>query len=84
MAGAIAYDVEMISTGPFQVELLDLLRTHETNLYGRDRSTDRFQFNGVRRAIRTADMLTEPEKTSIWRRRSKLYQTDRLAQEIGL
>jgi hypothetical protein len=84
LAGAIAYDVEMISTGPFQVELLDLLRTHEANLHGRGRSTDRFRFNGVWGAIRTADMLTETEKTSIWRRRSKLYQTDRLAQEIGL
>jgi hypothetical protein len=84
LAGLIAYDVEMISTRPFQVELLDLLHTHEANLHERGRSTDRFRFNGVRGAIRTAGMLTETEKTSIWRRRSKIYQTDRLAQEIGL
>jgi hypothetical protein len=74
----------MINTGPFQVELLDLLRTHETNLHGRGRSTDRFRFNDVRGALQIADMLTETEKISIWRRRFSLYQTNRLAQEIGL
>ena len=84
LAGVIAYGDEMISPGPFRFELLDLLRTHEAKPHGRGRSTDRFRFNGAGGAIQTADMLTETEKTSIWRRRSKICQADRLAQEIGL
>jgi hypothetical protein len=74
----------MISPGPFRFELLDLLRTHEAKLHGRGRSKDCFRFNGTRGVVQTADMLTETEKTSIWRRRSKIYQADRLVQEIGL
>ena len=63
---------------------MDLLRTHEEKLHRRRRSTDRFRFNGARGAVQTADMMTETEKTSIWRLRSKIYQADRLVQEIGL
>jgi hypothetical protein len=84
LAGPIAYGVEMISPGPFRFELLDLLRTHKAKLHGRGRSPDRFRFTGARAAVQTTVMLTETEKASIWRRRSKIHQADRLAQEIGL
>jgi hypothetical protein len=73
----------MTSPGPFHFELPDLLRTHDAK-HGRGRSTDRFRFIGARGAVQTADMLTETEKTSVWRRRSKIYQADWLVQEIGL
>jgi hypothetical protein len=73
----------MINPEPFRSELLDLLRARSEAARA-GRSSDRFRFSGAREAVQTADMLTETEKTAIWRRRSNIYQADRLAQEIGL
>ncbi|MGP8025837.1 MAG: hypothetical protein ACLPJJ_03855, partial [Acidocella sp.] len=70
--------------GRRRFELLGLLCKREAKPRGRGRNTDRFRFNGARRAFQTADMPTEAEKTLIWRCRLKLYQADRLVQEIGL
>lgn len=84
LAGLIAYGVGMISPGRRRFELLGLLCKRGAKPRGSGRNTDRFRFNGARRAFQTADMPTEAEKTSIWRCRSKIYWADRLVQEIGL